>query len=165
MHTRFMYTRRIGGRNDRGTRRICTHSRPLVRTPSRVYAHAVAPARSSSLLFIMRNVNRRGHFIYRRNTRARTDPPFTGVPFRFPPSLALERAPPPFYPLAVSQSREGQDNAHVTHNGGVKNGSLYVFQRAFPHFFQEVPVAEERVRHIEKVGSRTKGTALSRDAH
>lgn len=79
------------------SRTLCAHSRPR-----------------SSLLFIMHNVHRRGHFIYRRDTRAHPRP---GHSIHEHPFLVLSRPPPsPFYPLAVPSSPRTRqcDTRHTT---------------------------------------------------
>jgi len=111
-----------------------------------VHTNTSRPRSRAPLLFIMRNVHRRGHFIYRRDTRA-PGPSIHQRPFLAPSPLAPSGEPSPFYPLAASLGRSfappDETMRHATHNGG-KNGSLrFSFPRAAP-FSNAQPSAAAR---------------------
>lgn len=112
---------------------------------------------SSSLLFIMDNADRHGHFIYRRNTR------MLGFTIHWRPFLAPFPSPLPFsgkgHPFFIRSfpTWERQDNAHATHNSR-KNSSL-----SFPAFFKG-SAAEERIRHIRKIRISRENRNVSRCA-
>lgn len=144
-------TRRIGGGNDRRIRRIYTHSRPLARI-TRVRKCAVAPARSSPLLFIMYNADRHADilFIVGIYARALGSSIHWRFPFRFPLPAPKRTIPLLF---ARNWSTEGQDNARATQ----RCKEWYSLRFHSPAFLKGCPSQGTEPDMFEKIGSRMRG--------